>query len=58
MTSGKIVHMLGTNAAVVRGTMAGLRKAGYVRTDKGYNGSWSLSIDLNRFALLAIQSEG
>ncbi|MCQ4260719.1 Rrf2 family transcriptional regulator [Stutzerimonas stutzeri] len=56
VTSEQIAQMLGTNAAVVRRTMAGLRKAGYVRTDKGYNGGWSLSVDLNQVTLLDIHN--
>ncbi|TLX54340.1 transcriptional regulator [Stutzerimonas nosocomialis] len=54
VTSEQIGQMLGTNAAVVRRTMAGLRKAGYVRADKGYNGGWTLSADLNQVTLLDI----
>ncbi|MCQ4312842.1 Rrf2 family transcriptional regulator [Pseudomonas stutzeri] len=54
VTSEQIAQMLGTNAAVVRRTMTGLRKAGYVRADKGYNGGWSLSVDLQQVTLLDI----
>ncbi|HYE44453.1 MAG TPA: Rrf2 family transcriptional regulator, partial [Caulobacter sp.] len=38
MTSDAIAQMLGTNPAVVRRTMAGLRDAGYVRSEKGHGG--------------------
>lgn len=38
MTSEQIATMLGTNAAVVRRTMAGLRKSGYVQSEKGHHG--------------------
>lgn len=54
VTSEQIAQMLGTNAAVVRRTMTGLRKAGYVRADRGYNGGWSLSADLQQVTLLDI----
>ncbi|MHA6494661.1 Rrf2 family transcriptional regulator [Pseudomonas borbori] len=54
VTSEQIAHMLGTNAAVVRRTMSGLRQAGYVRADKGYNGGWSLTADLHQVTLLDI----
>ena len=54
VTSEQIAQMLGTNAAVVRRTMTGLRKAGYVRADKGYNGGWSLAADLHQVTLLDI----
>ncbi|AWN15819.1 Rrf2 family transcriptional regulator, group III [Salinisphaera sp. LB1] len=40
MTSVQIGAMLGTNAVVVRRTMAGLRKAGYVDAEKGRHGGW------------------
>ena len=34
--------MLHTNAVVVRRTMAGLREAGVVRSEKGHGGGWTL----------------
>ncbi len=54
VTSEQIAQMRGTNAAVVHRTMAGLRKAGYVRANKGYNGGWSLSDALHEVTLLDI----
>lgn len=56
ITSADIGHMLGTNPAVVRRTMAGLRQAGYVRADKGPNGGWTLAADLARITLLDIHN--
>lgn len=53
-TSEQIGAMLGTNAAVVRRTMAGLRKAGYVHSEKGHGGGWRLACDLGRVSLLDI----
>lgn len=54
MTSEAIAHMLGTNAVVVRRTMAGLRDAGYVRSAKGHGGGWEIATDLNSVSLLDI----
>ncbi len=46
--------MLGTNPVVVRRTMAGLRDAGYVRSDKGHGGGWVIACDLERVSLLDV----
>lgn len=54
MTSAQIAAMFGTNAAVVRRTMAGLRKVGYVQSERGYKGGWRLSCDLRQVTLLDI----
>jgi len=54
MTSETIARMLGTNPVVVRRTMAGLRKAGYVRSEKGHGGGWSIAADLNAVSLLDV----
>ncbi|VFR18330.1 Rrf2 family transcriptional regulator, group III [plant metagenome] len=54
MTSAQIGLMLGTNAAVVRRTMAGLREAGYVRSEKGHHGGWQLACDLRQVTLLDV----
>lgn len=54
MTSDAIAQMLGTNPAVVRRTMAGLRDAGYVRSEKGHGGGWLLAADLANVSLLDI----
>ncbi|MDM9558756.1 Rrf2 family transcriptional regulator [Bordetella petrii] len=54
LTSEQIGRMLGTNAAVVRRTMAGLRKAGYVQSEKGHNGGWRIACDLRQVTLLDI----
>jgi DNA-binding IscR family transcriptional regulator len=53
-TSETIARMLGTNAVVVRRTMAGLRDAGYVRSEKGHGGGWSIACDLATVSLLDI----
>ena len=54
MTSEAIAAMLGTNAVVVRRTMAGLRDAGYVRSDKGHGGGWMIACDLAQVSLLDV----
>src|SRR3546814_8971721 len=46
MTSDEIARMLGTNAVVVRRTMAGLRDSGYVRSEKGHGGGWAIQAEL------------
>lgn len=52
--SAQIAHMLGTNAAVVRRTMAGLREQGYVSVTRGRGGGWTLVCDLKRTTLFDI----
>ena len=54
MTSEAIARMLGTNPVVVRRTMAGLRKAGYVRSEKGHGGGWRLTRPLGQITLLTV----
>ncbi|MHA6765803.1 Rrf2 family transcriptional regulator [Sphingobium ummariense] len=54
MTSEKIAAMLGTNPVVVRRTMAGLRDAGYVRSEKGHGGGWIIAADLETVSLLDV----
>ncbi|AYG57835.1 Rrf2 family transcriptional regulator [Rhizobium jaguaris] len=53
-TSETIAAMLGTNAVVVRRTMAGLRDQGYVRSEKGHGGGWVLARPLRKITLLDI----
>jgi DNA-binding IscR family transcriptional regulator len=54
MTSELIARMLGTNPVVVRRTMAGLREAGYVRSEKGHGGGWVIAADLETISLLDV----
>ena len=54
MTSDEIARMLGTNAVVVRRTMAGLRDSGYVRSEKGHGGGWVIQADLETVSLLDV----
>ncbi|AKC70879.2 Rrf2 family transcriptional regulator [Pandoraea oxalativorans] len=53
-TSEQLAQMLRTNPVVVRRTMAGLRDAGYVRSDKGHGGGWRIACDLHKVTLLDI----
>ena len=51
MTSEMIGRMLNTNPVVVRRTMAGLRERGYVQSEKGHGGGWTLSRPLREMTL-------
>ena len=54
MTSEFIGEMLGTNAVVVRRTMAGLRDHGHVQSVKGHGGGWTLARPLAEITLLDV----
>ena len=56
VTSDTIARMLATNPVVVRRTMAGLRDAGYVRSEKGHHGGWTIACDLNAVSLLDVHN--
>ena len=45
LTSETLAASLRTNPVVVRQTMAGLRDAGMVRSERGHGGGWSLARD-------------
>ena len=51
LTSADLAKMMSTNPVVVRRTMAGLREAGLVRSEKGHGGGWELARDLNAVTL-------
>jgi DNA-binding IscR family transcriptional regulator len=51
LTSDELADMLGTNAVVVRRTLAGLRELGYISSGKGRGGGWTLACDLRRLTL-------
>ncbi|MEH3090501.1 MAG: Rrf2 family transcriptional regulator [Agrobacterium cavarae] len=53
-TSDAIAAMLQTNPVVVRRTMAGLRDAAYVTSEKGHGGGWVLARPLAEITLLDI----
>jgi DNA-binding IscR family transcriptional regulator len=51
MTSEVLAKAMATNPVVVRRVMAGLRDQGYVRSDKGHGGGWTLACDLSKVTL-------
>jgi len=51
VTSEVLSRMLATNPVVIRRTMAGLRQQGYVRSEKGHGGGWTLACDLSKVTL-------
>ncbi|KAA0971944.1 Rrf2 family transcriptional regulator [Aureimonas fodinaquatilis] len=53
-TSQVLARSMGTNPAVFRRTMAGLREAGYVKSGKGHGGGWQLARPLSQITLLAV----
>ncbi|HBS7955906.1 TPA: Rrf2 family transcriptional regulator [Citrobacter koseri] len=53
-TSEQIAMMLGTNSAVVRRTLAGLREAGFVTSVKGHHGGWRIAVAMRDISLLDI----
>lgn len=53
-TSDTIAEMLNTNPVVVRRTMALLKEKGYVRSEKGHRGGWTLAKPLVDITLLDI----
>lgn len=54
MTSDMIASMLNANPVVIRRTMAGLREQGFVRSEKGHGGGWTLAKPLENLTLLDI----
>lgn len=55
MTSETLSTCLHTHAVVVRRTMAGLRQAGFVVSERGHGGGWVLARDLASVSLLDVQ---
>jgi DNA-binding IscR family transcriptional regulator len=51
LTSEMLAKPLGTNPVVIRRIMAGLRDQGYVRSEKGHGGGWTLACDLSKVTL-------
>jgi Rrf2 family protein len=51
LTSEEMAAQGETNPVVIRRTMAGLRAAGIVRSEKGHGGGWSLVRGLERITL-------
>ncbi|AMV35389.1 Putative HTH-type transcriptional regulator YwnA [Pirellula sp. SH-Sr6A] len=51
VTSEDLSRMMDTNPVVVRRIMAGLRDQGYVQSEKGHGGGWTLSCDFAKVTL-------
>ncbi len=51
VTSEVLAKAMDTNPVVIRRIMAGLRDAGYVRSEKGHGGGWELACDLAKITL-------
>src|SRR5919202_5668669 len=51
LTSEVLAKAMDTNPVVIRRLMAGLREHGYVRSEKGHGGGWTLACDLSRVTL-------
>ena len=54
ITSAQLGEMLGTHAAFVRQTMAGLRERGWVSSTRGQGGGWRLVTPLAKISLLEL----
>lgn len=50
-TSESLAKAMHTNPVVIRRIMAGLRDEGYVRSEKGHGGGWTLSCDFSKVTL-------
>lgn len=50
-TSEVLARAMDTNPVVLRRVMAGLRDHGYVRSEKGHGGGWTLGCDLAKVTL-------
>lgn len=50
-TSETLAKAMDTNPVVIRRIMAGLREQGFVRSEKGHGGGWTLSCDLSKVTL-------
>jgi DNA-binding IscR family transcriptional regulator len=54
ITSEILAQMMQTNPVVIRRIMAGLRDQGYVQSEKGHGGGWTLVCDFTATTLLDI----
>lgn len=46
MTSEQMAGMLDTNPVLVRRVLAGLRERGYISSERGHGGGWTVTCDL------------
>lgn len=51
VTSELLATAMRTHPVVIRRILAGLRERGYVRSEKGHGGGWTLTCDLSRVTL-------
>jgi len=51
ITSEALARAMSTNPVVIRRIMAGLRDRGYVRSEKGHGGGWTIACDLGAVTL-------
>jgi DNA-binding IscR family transcriptional regulator len=51
VTSDTMAKVMHTNPVVIRRILAGLRKQGLVKSEKGHGGGWQLSCDFNTVTL-------
>ena len=54
LTSEVLARSMGTNPSVFRRTMAGLREADLVRSERGHGGGWRLARPLGQITLLSV----
>lgn len=51
LTSETLAKAMATNPVVIRRIMGGLRNKGYVESEKGHGGGWTLACDLSKVTL-------
>jgi len=51
MTSESLAKAMDTNPVVIRRILAGLREQGYVSSEKGHGGGWTLTCDWEQISL-------
>jgi DNA-binding IscR family transcriptional regulator len=51
VTSEVLAKAMDTNPVVIRRIMAGLRDQGYVRSEKGHGGGWTLACELSNVTM-------
>jgi DNA-binding IscR family transcriptional regulator len=55
-TSESLAKAMDTNPVGIRRILAGLRDKGYVQSEKGHGGGWTLACDLSRVTLRDVYS--
>ncbi len=56
MTSAEMAQCIGTDSAVVRRTLSGLREASILTSVKGHGGGWRLARPLDQLSLADVQA--